>query len=46
MSTTDLLIQRLAAALVNEVLTDPEDFRLFLDWLRLYHAQAQREASK
>lgn len=43
MTPSDIFIQRLAAVLVREVLQDPEELRLFMDWLQLYRAEARRQ---
>jgi hypothetical protein len=49
MTTGDVFIQRLAAALVQieyEVLEDEADRRLFRDWLALYRAQQKRQDTR
>jgi hypothetical protein len=47
-TASDLLIQRLAQVLVRierDLFDDPDDARLFTDWLKLYRAQQRREES-
>ena len=46
MTASDILIQRLATVLVHEVLSDPDDLRLFTDWLALYRAELRRQTEE